>query len=291
MTGGWSAACYASMARMVQMRLTLAILVAAVCCSCAVSAQTEPPAWDHIVVVMEENRSASQVAGSPYLSELASRGLSFTSFYGLVHPSQPDYIALFSGSLHGVTDDGVHDITAPNLAISLVAARRSFASFSEGLPSTGFRGATSGRYVRKHNAVASFLNTASSMNRPFSSFPVDNWVTLPTVSFVAPDLDNDMHDGSIATGDTWLRTNLDGYARWAVKHNSLLVVTFDECDGAADPLTTPIYTVLVGAGVRQGVDTAPHTLYSLLRLIEEVYGLPTLGNEGTAPPISGFWEY
>jgi acid phosphatase len=266
------------------------VALAASIFSCSLTALPPPPAYDHVVVVMEENRSASDVAGSPYLTELAGRGVSFTRMYGLVHPSQPNYIALFSGSMHGVTDDGVYDIDAPNLLSSLSASHRTFASYSEGLPSVGYRGAIAGRYVRKHNAVASFTNTPSVVNLPFSSFPTDHYAELPTVSFVAPDLDNDMHDGSVATADAWLRTNLDGYARWAVANNSALIVTFDESTGMTDPRTTPIATIVVGAGLRQGENSTPLTLYSLLRMLEEMYGLPTLGEEGTAARITGIWE-
>ena len=101
------------------------------------------------------------------------------------------------------------------------------------------------------------------------------------MSFVIPNLDNDMHDGTVAAGDSWLQANLDGYARWARGHNSLLIVTFDECAGSDPVATTPIATIFVGASVRSVVSPQRLTLYSLLRLVEEIYGLPSLGQEAS----------
>jgi len=250
---------------------------------------TRPPRWDHVVVVIEENHSASQVMGNPYLSSLAARGASFSAMYGITHPSQPNYLALFSGSTQGVKDDGMYDLDVPNLATSLAAAGLSFATYSEGLPSPGSRASVSGLYVRKHNPCASFTNVPGSVNLPFHSLPAD-FSRLPTVSFVIPDLRHDMHDGSVAEGDAWLRENLDGYARWAPANKSLLVITFDECAGRDPVPSTPIATILVGASVRQAVSPQRVTLYSLLRMIDEVYGLPILGEEGTAPRIAGVWN-
>ncbi len=127
--------------------------------------------------------------------------------HGIAHPSQPNDIALFSGSLNGVTDDNQHDLTAPNLATRLAGKGLTFASYSEGLPSPGFRGWASGRYVRRHNAAPSFTNVPDSDILPFSRFPSDD-AKLPMVAMVIPNLDNDMHDGTVAAGDAWLRENL-----------------------------------------------------------------------------------
>jgi hypothetical protein len=66
---------------------------------------------------------------------------------------------------------------------------------------------------------------------PWTSFPSSsNFAALPTVSWVIPNLLDDMHDGTIAQGDTWLKNNMDAYAQWARTHNSLLIVTWDEDD-------------------------------------------------------------
>jgi hypothetical protein len=242
------------------------------------------------VVVIEENHSAAQVMGSPYLSALAQRGASFSRMFGITHPSEPNYFALFSGSTQGVTDDNQYTFNAPNLANSLAAAGLTFATYSEGLQTIDDPVFTFGRYVRKHNPCASFSNVPAGANLPFTLFPSSDYTRLPTVSFVIPDLDNDMHDGTVAQGDAWLQANLDGYAQWAAGHNSLLIVTFDECAGTDPVSTTPIATIFTGSSVRTMVNSQTLSLYSLLRLVEKIYGLPWLGNEASAPAIEGIWQ-
>jgi hypothetical protein len=210
--------------------------------------------------------------------------------YAITHPSQPNYIALFSGSTQGVTDDGLHDLAQPNLYTSLVAKGLTYLGYSEGLPVDGSRLATSGRYARKHNPAASFNNVPDAALKMFSEFPAA-YGDLPTVSYVIPDLDNDMHDGTIATGDTWLQTYLDGYVQWARTHNSLFILTFDEPKASSVVSTTPIATLFVGQHVRQGANAAYLTLYSVLKMLDDMYGLPNLGEETTAPAIpSEIWN-
>jgi len=272
--------------------LCAAVLIAtliSLSCAAQSSSFAAPPVYDHIVVVVEENHSAYQLGGCAYLSSLASRGASFARMYAITHPSQPNYFALFSGSTQGVTDDHVHTISAANLYDSLVAAGRSFAGYAEGLPSVGFTGASSGVYVRKHAPWVSFASVPGGLSLPFSAFPTD-FSTLPTVSFVIPNVDNDMHDGTPAQADEWLKTNLDAYATWAESHNSLLIVTFDEPYDGQSPAATPIYTVFVGASVIPGtVVPYAHTLYSILRFIEDDLGLPHLGQDAAAASIKGPW--
>jgi len=96
---------------------------------------------------------------------------------------------------------------------------------------------------------------------------------------------NDMHNCSVATGDDWLRDNMAGYAKWARSHNSLLIVTFDEDDGAHG---NRIYTALVGPSVRPASEvTTRHDLYGLLRTLEASWALPPMtGNDGAAIPLS-----
>jgi hypothetical protein len=245
------------------------------------------PRFDHIVIAIEENHSAVEVAEAPYLSSLAARGMVFSRSFAVAHPSQPNYVAIFSGSTHGIRDDWRHDIAGPNLALSLAAAGLTFAGFSEDLPSTGFRGDRAGGYVRKHSPWASFTNAPDAVNRPLTDFPTGDFASLPTVSFVIPNLRNDMHDGSVADGDKWLHDHLESYARWAVLHDSLLIVTFDEGPGSQAPADTPIATVMVGAHVKAGLSDQPITHYSVLRLIEDIYGLPYIGEDSTAARITG----
>ncbi|MFL6116143.1 MAG: alkaline phosphatase family protein, partial [Catenulispora sp.] len=131
---------------------------------------------------------------------------------------------------------------------------------------------------------ANFSNVPTSDNQPFTNFPSSaNYSALPTVSWVIPNLNDDMHDGSIAQGDTWLKNNLDAYAQWAKTHNSLLVVTWDEDDSSA---SNQIPTLFYGANVKQGTYSEHINHYNVLRTIEDMYGLPYAGAAASAKPIT-----
>jgi Phosphoesterase family len=248
------------------------------------------PRPDHIVVVILENKHRSSVMGSrqaPYLNKLAARGANMTHSYGVTHPSQPNYLALFSGSTRGVRSNACPQRfrKADNLGHQLRKSGLSFIGYSESLPKTGFRGCTSGRYVRKHNPWVNFATLPASTNRPFSAFPRD-YRNLPTVAFVSPNMCHGMHDCSVRTGDRWMKEHFDRYARWAPRHNSWLIVTFDENAGGS---VKPIFTIIVGAEVRPGVYRERLNHYRLLRTIEEAYGLPALGRAKGVSPLSTIW--
>jgi acid phosphatase len=255
------------------------------------------PVPDHIVVLIEENHAYSQIIGSasaPWINALANDPMSalFTQMYGVEHPSQPNYLDLFSGTNQGMTNNNVPSahFTTPNLARELLNAGKTFITYSQNLPSVGYDGASSGKYMRKHNPVTNWMGTGtnqvpSTLNQPFSAFPSD-YSTLPTVSFVVPDQDFDMHDGTIATGDTWFHNNLDGYVQWAKTHNSLFILIFDEDDGNFSNRIAMIFT---GPMVKSGTISTTYNHYNVLRSIEDMYGTTHAGNAATASPIHGCW--
>ncbi|MEU1387919.1 MULTISPECIES: alkaline phosphatase family protein [unclassified Nonomuraea] len=249
------------------------------------------PQFDHVVVVMFENKNYSTIKGgssAPYLNSLASQGTLFTSSFGITHPSQPNYIALFSGSQQGVTnDDCPKSLSGGNLGQQLLNAGRTFKAYSEGLPSAGYIGCSSGKYRRKHAPWADFPTVSgSAYHVAYSAFPTD-YSKLPTVSFVIPDMCNDMHDCSVGTGDSWTKDKLDGYAQWAKTHNSLLIATFDEDNFTS---VNQIYTVFAGAHVKAGYQSGTQiNHYNVLRTIEDMYGLPALGNAAGKSPITDAW--
>jgi phosphatidylinositol-3-phosphatase len=248
-----------------------------------------PPA--HTVIVVLENHGYGEVIGSsqaPYLNRLARQGALFTDSRAITHPSEPNYLALFSGSTQGVSDDSCpHQFPGPNLGSELIAAGRSFAGYSEGLPAAGSNACVSGEYARKHVPWTNFRSVPAADNQPWTSFPAGYYQRLPTVSFVIPDLCHDMHDCPVGTGDTWLRAHLSGYAAWAMTHHSLLIVTWDENDGSAG---NQIPTIVAGQPVRPGRYGQPITHYSVLRTLEALYRLPLLGHAATASLIRGIWK-
>ncbi|WP_433044228.1 alkaline phosphatase family protein [Dactylosporangium sp. CS-033363] len=255
-------------------------------------AATSVPRFDHIVLVMFENKAYSQISGSssaPYFNSLASQGAKFTKSYAITHPSQPNYIALFSGSTQGVSnDDCPKNFTGTNLQSQLSGAGLSFKGYSESMPSNGYTGCSSGTYQRKHNSWVDFSSVPAASNLTYASFPSSsNYASLPTVAFVTPNMCNDMHDCSVGTGDSWLKSKLDAYAQWAKTHNSLLIVTFDEDNRLA---LNQIFTVFVGAHVKTGSYPEKINHYNVLRTIEGAYGLPGINGAASLSPITDVWN-
>ncbi len=265
-------------------------------------AQTVPTP-DHMVVVVLENHSYSQIIGSadaPYINSLTndSFGALFTNSHGMTHPSQPNYMYLFSGDNQNVILDLTPislllPFTATNLGAGLLQNGRTFTAYSEDLPSVGFTGDNSGKYYRKHAPWVNWQDGTSNgipavLNQPFTAFP-GSYDSLPTLSFVIPNQDHDMHDGTIAQADTWLQTNLNSYIEWAKAHNSLLIVTFDEDESLTG--NNQIATIFIGQMVKQGHynETVDHN--RVLRTMEDMYGLPYAGGSSGSTPIIDCWVY
>jgi hypothetical protein len=249
------------------------------------------PAVAHTVIVVMENHSYGEVIGSsqaPYIDQLAADGALFTSSRAVAHPSEPNYLALFSGSTQGVTSDSCPEtFGAANLASELIAAHRTFTGYAESLPPQGSSVCSVGEYARKHVPWADFSNVPRSATQSFASFPARDFGRLPDVSFVIPNLCDDMHDCPVATGDSWLKRNLGGYMTWAQHHDSLLILTWDENDGSAG---NQIPTIFVGQMVRTGRFALPITHYSVLRTVETLYRLRPTAHAATATLISSIWR-
>ncbi|MDE3058931.1 MAG: acid phosphatase [Bacteroidota bacterium] len=273
------------------------------------------PAYDHIVVVMEENKSYAQVIGNaaaPYINSLRKEGANLTRMFSEEHASEGNYFWLFSGSNQNVGFNDVipnpannknYPFLPSNLGEQLLAKGYSFKGYSESLPAIGDTIPYTGNYARKHVPWISFGNIPNgdsekaSANLQFVQFPSD-YGKLPTVSFVIPNLVDDMHNpGSIAVsvknGDAWLKKNLDRYYQWAKKHNSLLIITFDENDdhsgyrGLTDPasanrdIRNRIPTIIAGAHVAAGdyPEGKGVTHVNILRTIESMYSLLQSGKQ------------
>ena len=254
----------------------------------AVAAIPQPA---HVVIVVEENRSEARIIGSkstPFINALAANGANMAQSFAETHPSEPNYLALFAGSTFGVTTDAcpVNGGSTPNLASELLAAGYTFIGYAEGLPAVGSTACSAGKYARKHVPWANFTNVPPANSLPFSAFPMGNYANLPTVSFVVPNNDDNMHDGSVAQGDAWLSRELSGYANWAVANNSLLIVTWDEDDGGP---RNQIPTVFYGAHVQPGTYNEQISHYNVLSTVEQMYGLPKTGNAANAPAIATIW--
>lgn len=276
---------------------TLAVLLTA--CVTAASPPGPPdrpatagpmPHPDHVVIVVLENKEEGEVmAEAPFLASLAASGASLTDMHAETHPSQPNYLALFSGDTQGVSDDDCpYSFSGPSIGGQLLAAGLTFGAYSEDLPQAGFSGCSHEGYARKHAPWADFTDVPELLHQPLTAMPSD-FTLLPTVSFVIPNLCHDMHDCPIAEGDAWMRDHLGGYATWASTHNSLLIVTFDESETHGDP-QNHIATIAVGQNVSPGPDPEHADHYSLLRTLQELFGLPPLGHSADAAPLTGLWH-
>jgi hypothetical protein len=236
------------------------------------------PSYDHIVVVMEENKDYDQVIGNslaPYLNGLAQSGALLTNYLPITHPSQPNYFALYAGTTFGITDDNHYSLSGPTLATTLQGAGKSFAGYVE-LKDGSFA----------HNPWESF-SEGFSVERDFATLKTTNFADLPTVSFVIPNLNDDMHNGTVQQGDTWLHDNLDAYAQWAKANNSLLIVTYDEGNHS---YPSPIPAVLYGANVVTGQYNAEYTHYNMLSTILGASGLTAPNTAANATPIDVFQQ-
>jgi acid phosphatase len=174
-----------------------------------------------VVVVVEENHEYAQIRGNPdapFLNALVDgpNAALFTNAFAIEHPSQPNYLDLFAGANQGVSGDTVPaaPLTTPNLGAALLAAGRSFTGYSEDLPAVGSLADSAGSYFRKHNPWSDWQGAGANglpaaTNQPFTAFPAD-FTQLPTVAFVVPNQLHDMHDGTVAAADDWLRQNLGG---------------------------------------------------------------------------------
>ena len=250
--------------------------------------------------------------------------------FGEEHFSQGNYFWMFSGSNQTIgffdqvpsegNNPGYYPFTTANLGEQLIKKGLSFKGYSESLPEIGFTGdkASAGLYARKHVPWISFANVPNgttvekSSNLRFADFPAGpaRYDTLPTVAYVIPNLENDMHNGplntSIPAGDRWLQKNLDSYYQWAKEHNSLLILTFDENDdkrgyaGLTNPLMDPqscvgdgrdrelcvdlqnrIVTIFAGAHIKPGdyPEGKGITHVNMLRTLEAMYGLSRAGSQ------------
>ena len=261
------------------------------------------PAYDHIVVVVGGKANADAVFGNPnapYINSLANNGAKFSNSFGVFDPSQPNYLALYSGSDQGVTNDNLITsvFTTANLGRALIDAQKSYTTYSQGLPSVGFNGPLSGNYTRSHNPAANWMGNGTNQipattNQPFTAFPV-NFDNLPDVAFVIPDLCGGGHNNcpplnnSVSQFDSWIQNNLDAYKLWCVDHNSLLIVTYDENVNAG---TNQIPTVFYGAHVAPGDYGQNINHYNVLRTIEEANRLSVhAGAAANVIPIDNCWN-
>jgi phosphatidylinositol-3-phosphatase len=270
------------------MRLrSLPALAALTLCACGSTAKpatnppppTKPSTTSHVVVVVMENEERGDVIGkAPYLTALAKRYATATQSYGVAHPSLPNYLALVSGSTHGITSDCTGcGASGPNLGTQLQAKGRSWKAYLEGLPSACFDGAGAGRYAKKHDPFAYWASTRCGHRASFDVLDRDlHRGALPDFALITPDLCHDMHDCSVSDGDRFLAGLVPRLLKGIGPHG-YVVVTFDEGTSSAHG-GGQIPTIVAGPDVvRRGTSSTFVNHYGVLRTIEDTFGLAHLG--------------
>jgi hypothetical protein len=262
-----------------------------------------PLSFSHVYLIVLENEEYGSLVGSadaPYFNSLISSYGLATNYFGVAHPSQPNYLALFSGSTQGVTDDSNHDVSATNLADQLEAKGKSWAVFAQDYPGNCFTGATKGgsgegigakgSYARKHNPAISFTDISTN---PTRCAHITNLAAFDPAAadfeLIVPNQCNDMHSCPISTGDEFLRAFVPKITSSAAFAGSVLFITFDEGDsnaGGGGHVATVVVSPLVKPGFQSA---AKYDHYSLLRTIEDAWVLGCLGQACAASDMMAFF--
>jgi acid phosphatase len=243
-----------------------------------------------VIVVIMENRDYRRIIGNPQApfinGTLVPQAALMTDSHAITHPSQPNYLALFSGSTQGIVDDSCpHSFSTENLGAEVLAAGKTFDGYSESMPKDGYTGCSTSLYARKHNPWVNFTNVPASSNLIWYDLPG----VPPSVSIIVPNLCNDMHDCSTKTGDNWLKANLPAILMYDASHDGLLILTWDEADPDNNG-SNRIATLLFGPMIVPGKYAQTVNHYDVLHTIEHIMDVTCTAHACTAPVLSGMWR-
>jgi phosphatidylinositol-3-phosphatase len=263
------------------------------------------PAFSHVFVIVMENQEYGSIIGNsaaPYINSLAhSYGLA-SQYFAISHPSLPNYLSLTAGSTFGITSDCTTCfVNASNLPDQIEAGGRTWRAYMEGMPSPCFVG-DAYPYMQKHDPFIYFDDIRTNSTRcsagvvPFSQFTSDlNGGSVPNFVWITPDMCHDMHDCSINQGDAWLQSVVPTILQSAAwQQGGALFITWDEgttsagCCGAAGG---QVATLVVSPNVTAGLlSSTAETHYSLLRTIEQAWGLAGLRNAASAAAMAEYFH-
>lgn len=256
----------------------------------------ETARFQKVFIIVLENTDYDEAIKQPFLKELASKGALFTNFTAEIHPSQGNYIAMTSGNTYNINHDRKVDLNVPHIADLLEKGGLTWKVYAEKYPGNCFLNMSKGTYVRKHVPFLSYENIQNDEKRCANIVNADAFDsdftngTLSNYSFYVPDLKNDGHDTGIGYADRWL----EGKFRKLLSDpkfmkDMLFIVTLDESDSRSP---NKIYTMFYGDSVLPGsINNSSHNHYSILKLLEENFGLDNLGQKDvTAPSILDIWK-
>jgi hypothetical protein len=260
----------------------------------------------HVVLVIEENHTFAEVLSSmPWLVSQGNAYAYATDYHANEPGSALDYFWLSSGSgekAFGCSGAGcTQPITSDNIFRELTKAGLSWKVYADSLPRPGYMGGDSGAYVERHNPAKWYSDVISSLTLqqnmvPFTQFAVDLAAgKLPAYSIIVPDVNHDAHDGTLGQADSWLQTNvapLLNSPAFQAGGNGILMVTFDECDGAIGACPEQVYTTVIGPHVKRGFRSALFYRHeNTLRTILDALGVHVYpGASATAVDMSDFFQ-
>jgi len=260
-------------------------------------AQAGIPRVQRVIHLVFENADYEDVIANPVFKRVADAGVLFTGARAVAHPSQPNYIAMISGSVDGAGSDGEINLSRPHLGDLLEAKGLQWKVYAEGYPGNCFLPMRSGKYVRRHVPFLSFTNVQRSKERCARIVNADGFSgdlqagKLPEYSLYVPDLDHDGHDTGVEFAGKWFESAFGPvFSNAAIMESTLFVVTFDESESWFG--SNRVYTVLLGANVRSGLKIGdPVSHYSVLALIEDLFRLGNLNRQDrTAAKIPDIWQ-
>jgi phospholipase C len=251
-----------------------------------------------VFTVVMENKNRDDIVGNhnaPYINELIKQNALAAGYHdSYVHPSEPNYLWMVSGENFGVLDDAdpvSHPIDATShIADQLELAGMSWKSYQESMGAPcGLE--SHGRYAAKHDPFVYFDDINGWDGHAFqpSQRCNDHVVdysqldqdlaqgTVPDYVFITPDLDHDMHDGSIAQGDQWLSTELPKiFASPSFKNGGVLFLLWDEGSGTLGAGDDPPFIAISSAAKPGFVSHVDYSTSSYLMTVEKILGLDPL---------------
>jgi acid phosphatase len=265
------------------------------------------PRYKHVITILMENHGYSDIVGdtadAPYINNtLIPSGALATNYYALVGASLPNYLALIGGSDLGLTANcepgpGCQS-NGPSIASEALSAGETWKAYEENMTKNCqdvVDGGLNGDYTIHHNPFPYYtkLTSCATNDVPFGQLATDmqSPSTLPSYVFITPNLIDDMHNGTISDGDTWLSQQIPTIqsSPACAQSSCLIAVTFDE---SFDTSNKQVMTVLLGPGVQVGArDRTAYTHYSLLRTEELALGLPSMtSNDANATPMASMFS-
>ena len=259
------------------------------------------PPSKHVVLVVEENHSYASVINNsamPYFNSLARNYSLLTNYYANTHPSIGNYFKMTTGQTITNNDSFSGTVSADNIVRELLPLAKTWKSYAESLPSPGYLGLSSGAYVKRHNPIAYLTDVAnSSVERqrlvPFTQFSKDlASQSLPTFSFIVPNVLHDAHNGSLAAADSWLKANIAPLLNNPqFKQDGILIIVFDESfNSDTSHGGGHVAAIVVGPHVKRGYRSTQFFQHqSILATILDAFGTdPDPGAASSAPAFNVF---